>query len=131
MGLSILRRVSPRAKNRADVIIYWNCCNSACFGTYIHGQASQRHRAQGRRQWQWTAPCPSHAEIYAPLRPAEDSPTTTETQSSAPTVAAASGGTFVIGYTLDLLCGQSTTSWFVAFVLMSIPNAVGILVLRR
>ena len=45
--------------------------------------------------------------------------------------AAASGGTFVIGYTLDLLGGQSTTSWFVAFVLMSIPNAVGILVLRR
>jgi MFS family permease len=45
--------------------------------------------------------------------------------------AAASGGTFVVGYTLDLLGGQSTTSWFVAFVLMSIPNAVGILVLRR
>jgi MFS family permease len=45
--------------------------------------------------------------------------------------AAASGGTFAVGYTLDLLGGQSTTSWFAAFVLMSIPNAVGILVLRR
>jgi MFS family permease len=45
--------------------------------------------------------------------------------------AAASGGTFVVGYTLDLLGGQSTTSWFVAFLLMSLPNAVGMLALRR
>lgn len=45
--------------------------------------------------------------------------------------AAASAGTFVVGYTLDLMGGQSTTSWFVAFVLMSLPNAVGVLALRR
>lgn len=45
--------------------------------------------------------------------------------------AAASAGTFVVGWTLDLLGGQSVLSWTVAFGLMSAPNCLGALVLRR
>jgi MFS family permease len=45
--------------------------------------------------------------------------------------AAASGGTFVVGWTLDLLGGQSVLSWGVAFAVMSAPNCLGALALRR
>lgn len=44
--------------------------------------------------------------------------------------AAATAGTFAIGFTLDLLGGQSWRNWMVAFALMSAPNVVGALVLR-
>jgi MFS family permease len=44
--------------------------------------------------------------------------------------AAASAGTFVVGWTLDLLGGQSTLSWAVAFALMSAPNCLGALMLK-
>jgi MFS family permease len=45
--------------------------------------------------------------------------------------AAASAGTFAVGYTLDLMGGQSVRSWMVAFALMAAPNVIGVLVLRR
>lgn len=45
--------------------------------------------------------------------------------------AAASAGTFVVGWTLDLLGGQSVVSWAVAFALMSAPNWLGALTLRQ
>jgi predicted MFS family arabinose efflux permease len=45
--------------------------------------------------------------------------------------AAASAGTFAVGFTLDLLGGQSLRSWMIAFTLMSAPNLIGALVLRR
>ena len=45
--------------------------------------------------------------------------------------AAATAGTFAVGFTLDLMGGQSTTSWIVAFALMSAPNVVGVLALRK
>ena len=45
--------------------------------------------------------------------------------------AAASAGTFAVGLTLDLLGGQSVTSWMVAFAIMSLPNLVGALAIRR
>ena len=45
--------------------------------------------------------------------------------------AAASGGTFAVGLTLDNLGGQSVTSWIVAFAVMSAPNALGALAVRR
>lgn len=44
--------------------------------------------------------------------------------------AAASGGTFAVGWTLDLMGGQSVNSWLAAFVLMSAPNVIGALALR-
>jgi hypothetical protein len=44
--------------------------------------------------------------------------------------AAASAGTFAVGWTLDLLGGQSTLSWAVAFALMSSPNWIGAWMLR-
>jgi MFS family permease len=45
--------------------------------------------------------------------------------------AAASAGTFAVGLTLDLLGGQSVMSWMVAFAIMSVPNLVGALAIRR
>jgi MFS family permease len=45
--------------------------------------------------------------------------------------AAASAGTFAVGWTLDLLGGQSILSWGIAFALMSAPNYLGALTLRR
>ena len=45
--------------------------------------------------------------------------------------AAASAGTFAVGMTLDLMGGQSVNSWMVAFALMSAPNVVGALAIRR
>ena len=45
--------------------------------------------------------------------------------------AAASGGTFAVGLILDLLGGQSVGSWMVAFAIMSAPNIVGALAVRR
>lgn len=45
--------------------------------------------------------------------------------------AAASAGTFAVGLTLDLLGGQSVMSWTVAFAIMSAPNVVGALAIRR
>lgn len=45
--------------------------------------------------------------------------------------AAASGGTFAVGFTLDLMGGQSLTSWVIAFALMAAPGLVGILTIRR
>lgn len=44
--------------------------------------------------------------------------------------AAASAGTFAVGFTLDLLGGQSVASWTLAFVVMSAPNLVGAAALR-
>jgi len=44
--------------------------------------------------------------------------------------AAASGGTFAVGWMLDLLGGQSIMSWTVAFAVMSAPNLLGALALR-
>lgn len=45
--------------------------------------------------------------------------------------AAASGGTFVVGLMLDLMGGQSITSWMVAFCVMSAPNLLGAFAVRR
>lgn len=45
--------------------------------------------------------------------------------------AAASAGTFAVGLTLDLLGGQSIMSWTVAFAIMSVPNLVGVIAIRR
>ena len=45
--------------------------------------------------------------------------------------AAASAGTFAVGLTLDLLGGQSVMSWAVAFAIMSLPNLLGALVIKR
>ena len=39
--------------------------------------------------------------------------------------AAASAGTFAVGALLDLMGGQSLTSWAFAFALMGVPNAIG------
>lgn len=41
--------------------------------------------------------------------------------------AAASAGTFAVGFALDLLGGQSIASWSAAFALMAAPNAIGII----
>lgn len=45
--------------------------------------------------------------------------------------AAASGGTFVVGFILDALGGQSVTSWTAAFAVMTLPNLVGAFALAR
>jgi MFS family permease len=45
--------------------------------------------------------------------------------------AAASAGTFTVGLTLDLLGGQSVMSWTIAFAIMSAPNLIGALAIRR
>ncbi len=45
--------------------------------------------------------------------------------------AAASAGAFAVGVLLDLLGGQSTTSWMIAFGVMGASNLVGALVLWR
>jgi MFS family permease len=45
--------------------------------------------------------------------------------------AGASAGTFAVGALLDLLGGQSVTSWALAFGLMGAPNAIGALALVR
>jgi MFS family permease len=45
--------------------------------------------------------------------------------------AAASAGTFAVGLTLDLLGGQGVGSWTAAFMVMTLPNLVGILAVRR
>ena len=45
--------------------------------------------------------------------------------------AAASAGTFAVGALLDLMGGQSTVSWGVAFALMSAPNIIGALAIGR
>jgi hypothetical protein len=45
--------------------------------------------------------------------------------------AAASGGTFVVGFVLDALGGQSVTSWTAAFAVMTLPNLVGAFALAR
>ena len=45
--------------------------------------------------------------------------------------AAASGGTFAVGLMLDLLGGQGVGSWAVAFAVMTAPNLVGVLAVRR
>lgn len=45
--------------------------------------------------------------------------------------AAASAGTFVVGALLDLMGGQSVTSWMLAFVVMSAPNIVGALAIGK
>ncbi len=45
--------------------------------------------------------------------------------------AAASAGTFAVGLTLDLLGGQSIMSWAVAFAIMSLPNLLGALAIKR
>lgn len=44
--------------------------------------------------------------------------------------AAASAGTFAVGFTLDALGGQSPGNWMIAFALMSAPNLIGVLALR-
>jgi MFS family permease len=45
--------------------------------------------------------------------------------------AAASAGTFAVGAMLDLMGGQSTASWTLAFAMMGAPNIIGALVIRR
>ena len=45
--------------------------------------------------------------------------------------AAASAGTFAVGAMLDLMGGQSNTSWMLAFLMMGAPNLVGSLAIRR
>jgi MFS family permease len=45
--------------------------------------------------------------------------------------AAASAGTFAVGVALDLLGGQSILSWTVAFAIMSLPNLIGAVAIRR
>lgn len=45
--------------------------------------------------------------------------------------AAASAGTFAVGFTLDLLGGQSPRNWMIAFALMSAPNVIGAVAVRR
>jgi MFS family permease len=45
--------------------------------------------------------------------------------------AAASGGTFAVGLVLDSLGGQSVISWAAAFAVMTAPNLLGALVVRR
>jgi MFS family permease len=45
--------------------------------------------------------------------------------------AAASAGTFAVGYTLDLMGGQSVRSWMVAFAVMAAPNLAGAVALQR
>ena len=45
--------------------------------------------------------------------------------------AAASAGTFAVGGLLDVLGGESTFSWTLAFVMMGAPNLVGVVVISR
>jgi MFS family permease len=45
--------------------------------------------------------------------------------------AAASAGAFAVGALLDLLGGQTLTSWGFAFALMGAPNLIGALALAR
>jgi MFS family permease len=45
--------------------------------------------------------------------------------------AAASAGTFAVGALLDLMGGQSTLSWGVAFAVMSAPNIIGAVAIAR
>ncbi|MEO5896855.1 MAG: MFS transporter [Vicinamibacterales bacterium] len=45
--------------------------------------------------------------------------------------AAASAGTFAVGAMLDLMGGQSTASWSLAFAMMGAPNIIGALAVRR
>jgi hypothetical protein len=45
--------------------------------------------------------------------------------------AAASAASFAIGSVLDLLGGQSTVSWPVAFAVMALSNVVGAALLWR
>jgi MFS family permease len=44
--------------------------------------------------------------------------------------AAASGGTFAVGLTLDALGGQSTASWAAAVAIMTAPNVLGLFAIR-
>lgn len=44
--------------------------------------------------------------------------------------AAASAGTFAVGFTLDALGGQSPRNWMIAFALMSAPNLIGAAAVR-
>ena len=44
--------------------------------------------------------------------------------------AAASAGTFAVGAMLDLMGGQSTASWTLAFAMMGAPNIIGALAVR-
>ena len=45
--------------------------------------------------------------------------------------AAATAGTFAVGAVLDLLGGQSTLSWMIAFLLMGAPNLIGAMAVGR
>jgi len=45
--------------------------------------------------------------------------------------AAASAGTFAVGALLDVLGGESTFSWTLAFIMMGAPNLVGAVVISR
>jgi MFS family permease len=45
--------------------------------------------------------------------------------------AAASAGTFAVGFTLDTLGGQSPRNWMIAFALMSAPNVIGAVAVRN
>jgi MFS family permease len=45
--------------------------------------------------------------------------------------AAASGGTFAVGLTLDLAGGQSVMAWTMAFAIMSAPNLIGAMSIQR
>jgi MFS family permease len=45
--------------------------------------------------------------------------------------AAASAGTFAVGWMLDALGGQSVPSWSAAFAVMTLPNVVGALAIWR
>ena len=45
--------------------------------------------------------------------------------------AAASAGTFAVGFALDALGGQSPRNWLIAFALMSAPNLIGAAVVRQ
>jgi hypothetical protein len=45
--------------------------------------------------------------------------------------AAATAGTFAVGALLDLVGGESTFSWTLAFLLMGAPNLVGAIAVSR
>jgi MFS family permease len=45
--------------------------------------------------------------------------------------AAATAGTFAVGAALDLLGGQSTSSWMAGFIVMGLPNLVGAVAVGR
>ena len=45
--------------------------------------------------------------------------------------AAASAGTFAVGWMLDAMGGQSVGSWTFAFAVMTAPNLLGALAVRR